>query len=407
MQCLQAWPAQGRALHVKQDGSGDAVSVQGGIDLASSGDTVWVHPGRYLENVRFNGRSICLMSVAGPDATILDGSGREESVVRMMDGEGPATLLQGFTITGGGGDHILGAGIHLMGAEPTIRGNIIRDNVADSGGGGLFCTGASISGKWSPLIEGNRFANNAAHTLGGGIEVHGNATPIIVRNTIVENEVTQGDGGGISVFARLDGIVIRENWIEGNVAGDGGGGVAVIGEGLDTEIAYNVIVRNTAHGTPWVSLSSGGGIALSGTDAWVHHNTVVGNTGFGGTGDWGGGVEVLGGSPVIEMNIIAHSVLGGGILCGRGSVPTIRNNLAWDNVGGEGWRDCEDWWQSDGNLIADPLLCDWESGVYTVAANSPALTHPAGPLGAFATPGCAKVSVVTTTWGWIKSNYKR
>jgi hypothetical protein len=109
---------------------------------------------------------------------------------------------------------------------------------------------------------------------------------------------------------------------------------------------------------------------------------------------------------LIEMNIIAHSIQGGGILCDRGSVPTIRNNLAWDNVGEEGWRDCADWWQGNGNVIADPLLCEWESGVCTVAANSPALTHPAGPLGAFASPGCAQVSVVTRTWGWIKSRYK-
>lgn len=130
--------------------------------------------------------------------------------------------------------------------------------------------------------------NNEAGTLGGAIDVGGNATPIIVRNVIQENEAIRGDGGGISVFARLDGIIIRENWIEGNVAGDGGGGMAVVGEGLDTEVAHNVIVRNAAHGTPQVSLSSGGGVALSGTDAWVHHNTIVGNTGFGGTGDWGG-----------------------------------------------------------------------------------------------------------------------
>jgi predicted outer membrane repeat protein len=364
-----------------------------------------------VENVRFNGRSICLIGVAGAEATILDGSGREESVVRIMDGEGPSTLLEGFTITGG--RTVLGGAVYLFGTEPTIRGNLIRDNVARSGGGGLFCTGSSLDGRWSPLIEGNRFENNEAGTLGGAIEVHGNATPIVVRNSIAENEVTRGDGGGISVFARLDGIIIHENWIEGNVAGDHAGGIAVIGRSgspdypLDIEIAWNVIVGNVAHAIEGTG-ESGGGLVISGSDAWIHHNTIVGNTGYGYSGNWGGGIVVAyNSSPLIEVNIIARSTIGGGILCRIANNPTIRNNLAWDNIGGEGWGDCADWWQSDGNVIADPLLCDWESGVYTVAANSPALTHPAGPLGAFASPGCAQVSVVTTTWGWIKSHYKR
>jgi len=132
--CGQTGPVLGRVIHVRQDHLGDALTVQGGIDFASSGDTVWVHPGRYVESVRFNGRSIRLMSTAGPDATILDGSSQGESVVRIMDGEEPGTVLEGFTITGGG-PGVLGAGLYLFGSEPTIRGNLITDNVASYGGG--------------------------------------------------------------------------------------------------------------------------------------------------------------------------------------------------------------------------------------------------------------------------------
>jgi hypothetical protein len=41
-----------------------------------------------------------------------------------------------------------------------------------------------------------------------------------------------------------------------------------------------------------------------------------------------------------------------------------------------------------------------------VAQNSPALTHPYGPLGAFHFPGCGPVSVEPITWGRIKAKYK-
>jgi predicted outer membrane repeat protein len=401
-----------RTWHVQQDGAGDSRTVQGGINLATSGDTVWVHPGRYVENVRFNGRSISLLSTDGAEATILDGSGQSESVVRIIDGEGPTTVLEGFTITGGGGPSVDGAGVNLFGSEPRIRGNIIKGNTADSGGGGLYCIGSSIEGRWSPQIEDNLFVGNQAGTLGGAILVQGNATPIIVGNTISQNTVVQGDGGGIAVFARLDGIVIRENWIEGNVAGDHGGGIEVIGRGgspdfpLDIEITKNVILENTARASEFTG-ESGGGMELSGTDAWVHHNTIVGNTGFALAGTFGGAIVVFyDSSPVIELNIIAHTVSGGGIYCLSGTQPTIRNNLAWDNAGGEGWGACSNWWHENGNVYADPLLCDWKSGVYTVAENSPALTNPAGPMGAFDSPGCAQVSVMPTTWGRVKALYR-
>jgi hypothetical protein len=40
-----------------------------------------------------------------------------------------------------------------------------------------------------------------------------------------------------------------------------------------------------------------------------------------------------------------------------------------------------------------------------VAEGSPALTHPAGPLGAFPDPGCGPVLVEETTWGRIKMEF--
>jgi hypothetical protein len=81
--------------------------------------------------------------------------------------------------------------------------------------------------------------------------------------------------------------------------------------------------------------------------------------------------------------------------------------LAWQNVGGDGVGDCPDWWQTDGNIVADPLFCDLDMGDYSLSQKSPAMTHPAGPLGAISTPGCDITPVMPTTWGRIKSMYRQ
>ena len=194
-----------------------------------------------------------------------------------------------------------------------------------------------------------------------------------------------------------------------NQAMNDGGGIYVqnvgTAEAFSVEISWNLVSGNWAGGADFTG--TGCGIDLVGTQAWVHHNTIVGNDGDGHHTRVavGGGIAVWGpGSPTIEQNIIAFNRHGGGIWC-YGATPLIRNNLAWQNVGGDGLQDCSTWWQSDGNVIDNPYFCDSAAGDYTVASNSGVMTHPAGPLGAFPTAGCGPVTVQHTTWGSLKSRY--
>lgn len=110
-----------------------------------------------------------------------------------------------------------------------------------------------------------------------------------------------------------------------------------------------------------------------------------------------------GSNPIIERNIIALSTVGGGLYCHQPEAVSIRDNLVWGNAGGDGVGQCADWYTRDGNIQADPLFCNAAAGDYNLPPNSPARTHPMGPLGAFPAPGCTNgVPVIVTTWSAIK-----
>jgi parallel beta-helix repeat protein len=286
---------------------------------------------------------------------------------------------------------------------------IIRDNVTPAVGGGFYLGPETTGNGWSPVISDNRISRNVAAGTGGGIFVSDLMTPEITGNIISENKAVSGDGGGIFYRGRYDGGIIRDNVITDNVAGDKGGGILIASlvQFMSVEISWNLIAGNRSESGEQTG-NSGGGIKLTQTNAWVHHNTIVNNAGYGTTYSQGGGiVAYFGGNPTIEKNIIALSQVGGGIWCDAATTPIIRNNLAWQNSGGDGVGACPTWWQTDGNIVTDPHFCNPESGDYSLAQNSPALTHPFGPLGAFHLPGCGPVSVEPTTWGRIKTLYDR
>jgi hypothetical protein len=79
--------ANGRTWQIRVDQSGDAPTIQAGIDGATTGDSVLVAPGTYFEDIDFLGKDIVLKSLLGPEVTILDGTGQDSSVVIFQSGE--------------------------------------------------------------------------------------------------------------------------------------------------------------------------------------------------------------------------------------------------------------------------------------------------------------------------------
>jgi predicted outer membrane repeat protein len=132
--------AKAAIIHVPED----QPTIQTGIEAATDGDTVLVHPGRYFENVDYAGKNIVVASLflTTQDTshiahTIIDGS-QSGSVVRFISGEDSTTVLSGFTLTNGESDN--GGGVRCeMDASPLLEHLVIRNNSASVGGGGLYC----------------------------------------------------------------------------------------------------------------------------------------------------------------------------------------------------------------------------------------------------------------------------
>ena len=331
-------------------------SIQAHIDAANNGDVIIVPPGTYYEIIDFKGKAITLSSADPQDpavvaATVIDGGRTGKQVVTFATGEGPQSVLTGFTITHGGGPGDagddptvpFGGGICCRNSSPSIIGNVIRYNESQCGygtGGGIQSYGGS------PVITGNTITDNRAYGSGGGVFCSGGSASITGNS--IERNYSAGDGGGIYSNSAT---VIRDNVVSGNEAAGYGGGICG-GAGLieDNEINYN-------------TASGGGGIAdgdpdgLVGGPGLITGNTISGNLGVNGSGGigsncdiignvishngtyWGGGGGIGGGSGRIEGNRITNNWVddapGGGIYAGSGDIVgnVICNNRSYSPAG--------------------------------------------------------------------------
>ncbi|MFC2012628.1 nitrous oxide reductase family maturation protein NosD, partial [Chloroflexota bacterium] len=193
---------------------GDYATIQEGIDAAANGDAVLVAPGTYCENINLLGKSIILTSEVGPEDTIIDG-GRVTSVVTFWSGEDTNSVLHGFTITNGlvrKNSFPFGGGITIRDSSPTISHCRIIKNGAEVIGGGINMEGNQAL----PVIENNLISNNIGCQRAGGIEVRNGASPTIRDNIIIDNLAVEGSGIRI---VNGSSPVIEGNTIINNLAG--------------------------------------------------------------------------------------------------------------------------------------------------------------------------------------------
>jgi hypothetical protein len=164
--------------------------IQQAINASKDGDTVIVKPGTYVENIDFAGRAATVKSAGGASLTIIDGN-QMGSVVTCRSGEGPDSVLEGFTIKNG--DALFGGGMHNDSASPTISSCIFADNSATYGGGmyNYYCQG--------PVVINCVFMDNGSE-YGGGMR-NWYSDPSVINCLFIRNKSIYDQGAGMANYS--------------------------------------------------------------------------------------------------------------------------------------------------------------------------------------------------------------
>lgn len=258
---------------VDAGGGGDATTVQDGISLAATGDTVLVLPGTYVEDIDFQARTFTLEG-DGSATTFLVGSG-SGPVVRIDSGEGPGTAMTGFTIQGGNATSFAdtgnaGGGLYSREVSLSLEDLVFVDNVAVYGGAALVGEAENID------IRGSVFSGNRARYGAGLYVLSGSATvqECDFDGNTADLEADSGSGGGLLGYAAT--VSGRDLSFRGNGAVDSGGAVYATDAATFTCTFCDIIEG---------SADLGGGIYASGTEVYLTSVTVgdnLGTTGGGG-----------------------------------------------------------------------------------------------------------------------------
>ncbi len=308
--------AQAVTITVGPEVSYDFDTIQAGIDAAVDGDTVLVAPGEYVitEPITFRGKAITVKSEAGRDETTIRMDTPTDinrgSVVAFENNETTASVLDGFTITGGRGIFApsggiwVGGGIYFDASSGTVKNCAIVRNSANYGGG-VICTDNSLV-----TVNNCTIAGNSATGSGGGVFSVYNSSVTMTDCIVSSNSVTgaimgvAGYGGGVSC-AESSLVTLTNCKIADNSAGIGGGGIYFVKTNATSTMTHCIIIGNSA-------------------------------------GNWGAGVGCeLAETPLAMTNcVIVRNTAGegtGGVACALGAGATISNCTIWGNSGGSTW----------------------------------------------------------------------
>ncbi len=405
--CLAAFhlPSAAAILRVP----GEYTTIQEGLDAAVDGDTVLVADGTYSgpgnRRLDFHGKEVRLVSEGGREACIIDAELQAHGF-RFQTGEGPVTVVDGFTIRNGY-HHLMGGGFYIRDASPTIR-NCDIDNCHAETGGGIYVAGPTTARLRNLKIHG------CSAVYGAGVYCGRVGSPEFSDCTIQWNITAYGGGGGIHVTDAAP--LIRDSLIHGNgsMYGDAGG-IYVLSEASPT-VTGCVISENYSDG--W-----GGGVCHRGSGLLtLENNLIFGNSAVEGAGLYHGDETAT----VVDGCTLAVNEAwdGAGIFAEDGDSLSVTRSIIWANHASHGmhgiqvaagvspsvsWSDVQDGWPGTGNIDADPLFAEGPPGGYCLSqtaagqtTNSPCLDagDPAGvsPRGTTRTDGLADRDVADLGW---------
>lgn len=223
-----------RTITVALDGSGDFTSIQEAVDSAKKGDTVFLKPGAYAQDLTIHSKDKIKLVGAGVDKVTM--LGRDDLVGVLHVGKWPygATDIEisGLTINEHGG-HALGIfngkGITLrnLRVKGMLFGQQVQDvRIEDCVIGGSETTGVQFSDSQAVLV------GNVIHDNDHGVNIAGKSDVRLERNVILR-----------SLF---EAVVVNDKAkasLVGNTLVKNGGGAAFLGAS-QSDVSGNVIGLN-------------------------------------------------------------------------------------------------------------------------------------------------------------------
>jgi predicted outer membrane repeat protein len=423
--------------YIKPDGTGDAATIQAGINAAAPGDSILLADGTFTgsgnRDVDYLGKAITVCSESDiPANCVIDCQGSEPDEHRgfiFQSGEGAGSVLKGIKIVNGYIYYNLeyGGAIYCDNSSPSITNCEFENNFAVGGGGAIYCDSTSssitectfvsndvvglggalrLSSLSSLEIADCTFSLNTASS-GGGAAISALSSSTIRDCTFSENQATF-DGGGLYLHP---GCIVTGCTFSGNTASRDGGGVwalndtasimnstfsanesdrlgsALFCKGISATVEYCTIYHNQNNDASY----GGGTIAVlpylgSPSSMTISHCTLYLNFsyGYGGTP----GIYNEDSGLVLEYTIISGNLdlvsgpFGQIVNCNGGSVSMSCCDI-WGNTHNYEYGCIAGLNGVDGNIGAEPMFCDANNQDFHLTAGSSCLGGTCGQMGAF------------------------
>jgi hypothetical protein len=226
-------------------------SIQEALDNANDANIIVVLDGTYTGVGNYNidpaGRAITIRSQNGPEKCIVDCQSNGRAFV-FQSGEGPDTVLDGFTITGGySSTH--GGAVYCYGSSPTVQNCIMTDNYAVLSGGAIVLEDNSDA-----LVSRCTIHTNNCGASGAGICSTEGSSPT-VKNCLIADNTGKYSGGASSFYE--SNMTFMNCTIADNSATDptGAGGIFCF-EG-DVTVTNTILWNNTSPSNNQIGLFGG------------------------------------------------------------------------------------------------------------------------------------------------------
>ncbi len=394
-----------RTWYVTHDGTGDALTIQAGIDSAYVGDTVVVACGTYCDctHATPDGELACVIMKSGItlrsetcESGCVSVDAQCNGRVLYCESAEPGTAIDGLTIADGTAPD--GGGIWCNNGTLALANLLFSGNSADNCGGAIILEGGS-----SASLVNCTFSANASGSCGGAAAIHGYPSADVGFSGCRFFGNWAGRSGGAIRCERSHSMSVEDCVFSCNSCDQDGGGVLLEYSGSST-LSRCVFVDNHAY---WGGAIEGVGDVL----CRIRNCTLSGNGQH--------SLFFYGMSECPEADVyVLNTIIANGyprypyysIDCWPPVVICcdVHGNAAGDWVGPLYGHDGR-----DGNFSSCPSFCDAPGGDFRLCDQSPCApgNHPdgydCGQIGARDVGcSCGPSQAERTTWGSIKSMYR-